>query len=66
MKFTINDLDTLVLTKICKDMLVEFDLKVETNASSAFLLSFNLSQPNLEKQLLLFIQQQNENLLKMQ
>jgi len=39
----------LVLTEIFENILAEFDLEAETNASPASLLSFNLSQSDLEK-----------------
>ena len=49
-----------------EDILAEFDFKIGANTGPTPLSRFDISQFNLEKQILLFIQKQKENLVKMQ
>ena len=56
----------LAPTEMFEDMLVEFDFKVGAKTSSVSLSSFSIGQFNSEKQILFFIQKQNENWVRVQ
>ena len=55
----------LVSTEMFEDMLVEFDFEVGINTGPVSLFNINLSQFDLEE-ILLFIQKQNKNLVRIQ